>query len=137
MFLVNVCYWSESEISIVQPKLFLFPSKQITVLVFVGVEVVVIVATSNNSNDGVSATEPSTLCPVPFNLHIRIVREVLYVFYFIGEVILRKVKWLSQSHTASKWQDKGLRLSFLVTKAHAVLRYTQRIPGNASPVAHM
>lgn len=55
----------------------------------------VIVAASNSSNDGVFTTEPSTLCAVPFNLHIRIVKEVLYVIHFIGEGILRKVKWLS------------------------------------------
>lgn len=113
------------------PSYYFFPSKQITVFVFMGVEVEVIVAASNSSNDGVFATEPSTLCADPFNLHIRIVKEVLYVFHFIGEGILRKVKWLSQSHTASKWQDKGLRLSFLVTKTHAVLRYSQRKPGNS------
>lgn len=70
------------------------------------------------------------LCAVPFNLHIRIVREVLYVFHFIGEGILRKVKWLSQSHTASKWPDESLRLSFLVTKTHAVLKHRQITPGN-------
>lgn len=119
---MNVCYWSESEISVVQPKLLLFPSKQITVFVFMGVEVEVIVAASNSSNDGVFATEPSTLCAVPFNLHIRIVKMVLYVSHFIGEGILRKVQWLLQNHTASKWQGKGLRLSFLVTNTHAVLR---------------
>lgn len=38
----------------------------------------------------------------------------------VGEGTLRGVRWLSRSHAASKWQDKGSRLSFLVTVAHAV-----------------
>ena len=68
-YLMNACYWSEREISIAQPRLSFLPPKQVTMPVFMGAVVEVIVAASNNSDASVSATGPSTRWAVPLNPH--------------------------------------------------------------------